>query len=61
MMAPGSIGGAASGLCVRRLLGERDRPDEVTMELDAEVALDKLATLRSLERRLPILPTGSNI
>lgn len=53
MMALGSMGGATSGLWVRRLLGDRDTPEEVATEV--EVALDVLAMLRWLERRLPML------
>jgi hypothetical protein len=52
--APGSIGGAASGLWVKRLLGER----EVT---EVEVALELLAMLRWLERRLPMLLESASI
>ena len=38
---------------MRRLLGDRDTPEEVATEV--EVALDVLAMLRWLERRLPML------
>ena len=44
---------------MRRLLGDRDTPDEVATEV--EVALEVLAMLRWLERRLPMLLDSGNI
>lgn len=53
IMAVGSMGGATSGLWVKRLLGEQDNPEDVATEVEA---LEVLAMLRSLDRRLPMLP-----